>query len=358
MNYWKILPILFAAALITAACSAPQTKKSEPTSSEVAYEGPEYVETYETADGNPKQASHIVINKATLTLKLYDKRSRLISSFPVAVGRIHGQKRTNGDLKSPEGEFKIGKIQAASNWKSTSADGKERVKGGYGPWFIRLDVPNIASVGICGTLNPELVGLRSSTGNIVMRNSDLDSLTKMINQNVTVTINPGERDLRADGKYTEDIAAKEQPQSTATTEATAPEKSTKQEAPKVENTATTDSNGDVWHTIAKGEYISTIAAKYGTTTNKIKRLNPGLNVDRIREGQRIKVYGAEEAATTTKNAKAESTTAPGEVWHTVAKGELASKIVSRYGITLSELKRLNPGLNVDRIREGQKLRVK
>ena len=78
MNYWKILPILFAATLITAACSAPQTKKSEPTSSEVAYEGPEYVETYETADGNPKQASHIVINKATLTLKLYDKRSRLM----------------------------------------------------------------------------------------------------------------------------------------------------------------------------------------------------------------------------------------------------------------------------------------
>lgn len=362
--------ITLVVAFVLCSCATPQPKEAENTDSAEVYDGPERVDDeYEIASGNPEEAAHIVVDKGLLTLKLYDKSNRLICKFPVAVGRIYGDKRCNGDLKTPEGDFKIsGKIQDASEWKTTTADGSERVKGGYGPWFIRLDVPDIASVGICGTLNPELVGLRSSSGNIVMRNEDLDSLRNMINQSISITILPGERDLRADDNYVEPTPEEnnDEQESSSTAE---PEKKSeeakkveetnkKAETKKSENTATTDSNGDVWHTIAKGEYLSTIAEKYGTSVTKIKKLNPGLNVDKIREGQKIRVYGAEEATTTADNTKAKSTKNSGEVWHTVASGEYASKIVSKYNISLSDLKELNPGLNVDKIREGQKLRVK
>ena len=376
------LYMMLLATSLLIGCDALQPKKSESTKGAEntentennkggeVYEGPQAIDAYEIASGDPAKATRIVVDKGTLTLKVYDKSNRLICKFPVAVGRIHGNKRCNGDLKTPEGDFKIsGKIQDASEWKKASTDdGTERVKGGYGPWFIRLDVPDIASVGICGTLNPELVGLRSSSGNIVMRNEDLDSLRNMINEKeIDITIIPGELDLRADNNYIEPINEESNNETDADVAAESEKKQEdkkveepkkKEEAKKSNNDATTDSNGDVWHTIAKGEFISTIADKYDISIATIKRLNPGLNIDKIREGQRIKVYGAEETTSTADNAKAKETKTPGEVWHTVESGEYASKIVSKYGISLSILKELNPGLNVDKIREGQKLRVK
>ena len=46
-----------------------------------------------------------------------------------------------------------------------------------------------------------------------------------------------------------------------------------------------------------------------------------------------------------------------EKWHSVRSGETVSSIARKYGKTLSAIKQLNPGLNVDRIRNGQKIRV-
>ena len=44
-------------------------------------------------------------------------------------------------------------------------------------------------------------------------------------------------------------------------------------------------------------------------------------------------------------------------YHTVRKGETLSKIAARYGLSVSQLKKLN-GLKRDQIRVGQKLKVK
>lgn len=44
-----------------------------------------------------------------------------------------------------------------------------------------------------------------------------------------------------------------------------------------------------WHTVKSGETISGIAAKYGKNQSTIKKLNPGLNVNKIRIGQKIRV---------------------------------------------------------------------
>lgn len=44
-----------------------------------------------------------------------------------------------------------------------------------------------------------------------------------------------------------------------------------------------------WHTVRSGETISGIAARYGKSQSTIKKLNPGLNINKIRIGQKIRV---------------------------------------------------------------------
>ncbi len=45
-------------------------------------------------------------------------------------------------------------------------------------------------------------------------------------------------------------------------------------------------------------------------------------------------------------------------YYTVAPGDIASRIARRKGTTLSALRRLNPGLDLDRLRIGQKVRIR
>ena len=376
----SLLITLVIATFAFVACDSNNTKKGNNNgdTTEERYAGPEAVDTEEVetpidteaVDSNATKADHIVISKKTLTLKVYDKYDRLICKYPIAAGRVYGKKQTNGDLKSPEGEFYIGVIQDASKWTTVDNSGKS-IKGARGPWFMLLEGGEVRGVGICGTLDPAMVGSRSTDGNIVLRNEDLDSLKRLIDAYrgsvdtyMRVTILPADADLEADG-----IVVEKEPEATseATTENKAEEKKeskkeTKKETKKENksNGAVTDSNGDVWHTIAKGEVLSNIASKYNTTVAKIKSLNPGINVDRIREGQRIKVYGSAEATTTavTKKSEEKKETPSGEVWHTIAKGELVSKIASKYGTSTAKIAELNPNINIDRVREGQKIRVK
>jgi len=44
-----------------------------------------------------------------------------------------------------------------------------------------------------------------------------------------------------------------------------------------------------WHTVRSGETVSVIARKYGKTQAQIVRLNPGLNANKIRTGQKLRV---------------------------------------------------------------------
>ena len=49
-----------------------------------------------------------------------------------------------------------------------------------------------------------------------------------------------------------------------------------------------NSSGSSYHKVRRGETLSSIAAKHGTTVGKLKKLN-NLRSDRIRYGQRIRV---------------------------------------------------------------------
>lgn len=247
----------------------------------------------DSTPGDSTKATRIVISKQSLTLTLLDSDNRTICAFPVAVGRNLGNKSRVGDRKTPEGEFTIRQIQPAASWSHDYGDGQGAVKGCYGNWFIRLDTPPHKGIGIHGTHTPEAVGSRSTEGSIRLRNSDLDSLQRMVRVGMTVLIEPSEEDILADAGVVSDAA-----EATIPTVDIKPDEVVRAEleaAAKAEAEAAAKSAdrveavGEVWHTIASGEIIGSLAIKYGVSSAQILELNPDINERNLQIGQRIRI---------------------------------------------------------------------
>ena len=109
-----------------------------------------------------------------------------------------------------------------------------------------------------------------------------------------------------------------------------------------------------YHKVRSGETLGTIASRYGTTVGNIQRMN-GLSSTKIYVGQRLKVKkGSGGGTTTTTN----NTTTTAKKYYTVRSGDTFGKIAQRNRKSIAQLKRLNPGINIDRLRIGQKIRVR
>lgn len=329
----------------------------------------------EVVCGDVAEADHIVISKQSMSLKLYDRNNRLICRFPVSLGRHYGDKQELGDCKTPEGDYSIIQIQRASHWIYN--DGKESIKGYYGNWFIRLNT-KYSGIGIHGTHEPKRIGERTTEGSIRLENYHIDSLRAMVDVGMMVRIESSQLDREANSRNTkvEDIqtiiAENAQPimNENATpvieehAEVAKPVEQQKEEmaseevAPKPTKSEANEDNEE-WYTIQDGDLVGRVAARYGMTITDIKRLNPDINVDRVSIGQKIRVRGV--TTTTESNEQpvaAESISNNDEVWHTVVDGDFVGRIASQYGTTIRRIKELNPDLNPDKIRVGQRIRVK
>lgn len=264
----------------------------------------------EIACGDAAEADHIVISKETMSIKLYDSEQRLICSFPISLGKNYGDKQELGDFKTPEGDFAITQIQRASHWMYNN--GKESVKGYYGNWFIRLNT-RYNGIGIHGTHEPERIGERTTEGSIRLNNYHLDSLRTMIDVGMPVRIESSHLDRESDGKNIAEVATPtivvETAQPIINNSASPVIEQTPEEETATEATTTT--------TTAKEVEKSTEVAKTPAKTAKVK-----------------------------------------EEWYTVKDGDLVGRIAADHGISISDIKRLNPDLNVDRISIGQRIKVK
>lgn len=134
----------------------------------------------------------------------------------------------------------------------------------------------------------------------------------------------------------------------------------KYEAPEVEveeptaNNTAQSTKTYAYHKVKSGETLGTIASKYKTTVSEIQRLN-SLSSSRIYVGQRLKVKGtAKPVANNTSN----NTNSGSRQYYTVRSGDTFGRIAQRHGTSISQLRRLNPGINIDRLSIGQKIRVK
>jgi LysM repeat protein len=117
------------------------------------------------------------------------------------------------------------------------------------------------------------------------------------------------------------------------------------------NTTTTDA---AYHKVQAGETLGTIATRYSMTVAELQRLN-GLSSTKIYVGQRLKVKAG--TSTTVVN----NTTTPPPVtkqYYTVRAGDTFGNIAQRHRMSISQLRKLNPGINIERLSIGQKIRIK
>ncbi len=92
------------------------------------------------------------------------------------------------------------------------------------------------------------------------------------------------------------------------------------------------------HTVKGGETLTSIAAMYGTSVQRIQQLNPGIK-EMIHVGDVL-------------NIPRESKNNGNITYHTIASGETLYRITKMYSVTADELCRANPGLSADNFKAG------
>lgn len=110
---------------------------------------------------------------------------------------------------------------------------------------------------------------------------------------------------------------------------------------KASNPSKSNKATDTFYTVKKGDTLSAIAKKYGTTVNNLVEINNIKNPNLIYPGQKIKINGAVKPAKT----------------YTVKKGDSLSNIAKRYNTTVNRLVNLNNIKNPNLIYPGQKIRI-
>lgn len=112
----------------------------------------------------------------------------------------------------------------------------------------------------------------------------------------------------------------------------------------------TSSTGSVsQHKVSRGESLSVIASKYGTSTQTLMKLN-NLKSSSLAIGQVLKIPGSTSSSSSSSAVKTKTIT------HTVKSGEYLGKIASRYKVRVADIKRENR-LKSETVRVGQKLRI-
>lgn len=113
------------------------------------------------------------------------------------------------------------------------------------------------------------------------------------------------------------------------------------------------------YSVQRGDTLSGIARREGISLNELLEANDLSKSATIYVGQVLKIPGSGRSATTgghpTSTSTSTPTSASGEIY-TVRAGDNLTRIANRYGVSVSELRRLN-NLTSDTIRVGQALQV-
>jgi len=101
------------------------------------------------------------------------------------------------------------------------------------------------------------------------------------------------------------------------------------------------------YTVRRGDTLTAIAWRYGTTVTAIARLNGLMNPNAIYVGQRLAIPGSQPAPKPPQCG----------VWYTVQPGDTVSALALRYGTTVWTIVSANKLPNANRIYVGQRLHI-
>lgn len=301
-------------------------------------------------DGDPKDAAQIVISKQSQTLSLYDSKGGLICCYPVSVGRNFGNKQVAGDLRTPEGLFSIEKIQDASWWGHDSGDGNGFVPHCYGNWFMRLKTPPHRGIGIHASIRRSSIGKRASEGCICLHSENLDKLRPLVRDGMKVVVETSLRDMEADNRCV--ILCN---------------------TPVRENYMY---NLNWWehrpvayviqdslsHIVEYGDSYLSLAVKYGTTRKNLEILNPGVDPNELTVGEVIRVGGEfvvplDYVLPSIYNSTA-MVACTDMLYYEASEIDNFGRIAVMHSTTRARIIELNPGVNPDKLVDGQIVRVR
>ncbi len=106
------------------------------------------------------------------------------------------------------------------------------------------------------------------------------------------------------------------------------------------------------YTVRRGDTLSSIASRHGTTVNALVQANGLRNPSYIYAGQRLVIRGGGGSAPATGQAAS-----AGGATYTVRRGDTLSSIASRHGTTASAIARVNGLANPSYIYVGQRLSI-
>lgn len=152
--------------------------------------------------GTASAQESLLIDKGAFKITLLSEDGVPLMEFPVATGRYPGQKRYNGDCRTPEGDFSIIAISDMRNmYYYDSTYGYVRT---YGSYFCLLET-GYTGIGIHGTFpqKDHQIGTRASLGCVRLHDEDILVLYPHLFVGMKVKIIPGTDDLRADGRLTD-----------------------------------------------------------------------------------------------------------------------------------------------------------
>ena len=111
----------------------------------------------------------------------------------------------------------------------------------------------------------------------------------------------------------------------------------------------TDSGQVFTYSVAAGDTLASIAAKFGTVPEAIAQLNNLTDPNALTPGQQLKIVGTQAAA--------RSSASGGASTYVVQGGDTLASIARRFGTTVAELVRLNSLSSPDILAVGQTLTV-
>ena len=169
---------------------------------EVAKSSPEYARRLI----NSRYDKFIVVDKARMKVILYNHYGHEIVSYGMACAKNYGTKKGKADSRTPEGFFSVQGVYDSTDWLFTDDNGKtSKVKGQFGPRFIRLAIPGTSQIGIHGTCAPWSIGARASHGCIRVTNENIMQLVELVEPGMPVIVIPGKRDRKVNREEGNDI---------------------------------------------------------------------------------------------------------------------------------------------------------